>query len=146
MGQRILQFLLSFQVIIWNWESIHTLPSSTVVRATFPLTLWISLGCGLCTNVFHFMIYTSHNPICGTLSRTKEKKKGNLNIVSFILFTNNFNCLRQWKQYLPQSKMLITRVFWSWVQNLCFIMILSNLQTFFTMPSCTVFLQKYGQL
>jgi hypothetical protein len=49
--------------------------SLTIVKATFPLTLWISLGCGLCRNIFHSMIYTSHIPICGTLLRIGEKKK-----------------------------------------------------------------------
>jgi hypothetical protein len=63
------------------------------MKATFPLMLWISSSCGLCTNFFHSMIYTLHTPICGRLLRIGEKKRRNLNIVSLSSFTKKINYL-----------------------------------------------------
>jgi hypothetical protein len=114
------------------------------MRANFPLTLWISSSCGLCTNVFHSVIYILHTPICGRLLRIGEKKRRNLNIMSLSSLAKKFSCLWQWRQYLSQSKMLIIGVFWFWMQNICFIMILSYLQTYFIMPSCYFFSKSMG--
>ncbi len=61
---------------------MQTLPSLTAVKATFPLTLRISLGYGLCKNVFHYVIYTSHTPIVGNCQELEKRKRGVWNSVN----------------------------------------------------------------
>jgi hypothetical protein len=88
-----MDFMVSFVILgdYMKLSSMRTLPSSAAVRATFPLTLWISSSCGLCTNVFHYVIHTSHTPICGRLSKTTKKKRGSLSIVLLNLSQKKFN-------------------------------------------------------